>query len=184
MDNNKELFFQFYKQHKVLSIALDMMGCDPLEWREWMKEESFAQEYNKINFEINAELERDSENKAIQIYNQIVSKGYTETKQIDRKITTNKYGKISVNKTVKVTRKELSGKDLKTVESFEKSLLNLLNSGAIPKSIALRILNICRETTNEMQNVFSPDEKTNVIDEKRALAVVRLAVLGSLDDIG
>lgn len=179
--DKKDIFLEYYKSnHYSLQDAIELSGNQLSDFRLWMQEDEFSQKFNALRFEISTRLQNDSQFRAIQIYAEIIERGYYEEKIIDRKVATDKNGKVKISKTIKTVRKNLTKTDLIHIESFEKSLINLTNCGLIDKGTASRMMLICQKATKDIQDCFG-GSTNDVLSEKVAINLVRRAVLG--DDV-
>lgn len=157
-----------------------------MHWKIWMEDDVFAQKFNRIRSEIIHELEQENRIEATRKLHELLNKGYEETTEITRIITTSKNGKAAIKRNKKTIRKQVSPinflREFKG-ETFEKSLQNLLESGVINNSISRKILSTVNEYQEKLKACFGEDEGSEKMGDEKAIALVKQALLGKGNEI-
>ena len=187
LNNSQMVFLQLYRDTMGdVGLALHQSNLELNHFRNWMYESEFNREFNITRTEIVNDQLAEFRILIVRQLNRLLSQGYTETTTI-RTTTTNKNGKTTIKKSTKTVRKPIPivmVKDLLLTESFEKSVLNLSEKGIIPKAIARNLLSTANEYTNKLQSAFEVDTQNEDLNEEKTIALIKQALIGSVEDIG
>lgn len=171
---------RYYSNLGSIKDALDDLGLDYIHFRTWLNDKYFKAKYEEMKIEVGIFLRDDNQNVAKRELNYILHNGIQEIEvieyeEIDREgeiIRTSKATKTKRKVSLEAIKQQLGEK------TTEHCIKVLAERGILDKTIARRLLSTANEYQLKLQSSFGNEQKTDQLDEKRAILLVKQAVLG------
>ena len=177
---------RYYNSLGDLQKSLNDLGLEYLHFREWLKTPYFKMKFNEMQLEVNEFLTIENTSIAKRRINTILKEGLIETEEISCIELDSNNEVVRELTTRKIKRKE----PVEAIRSIlgEKSTeyaINLLSErGVLAKPIARQLLSTANEYQQKLQDSFELNkEDANINNDEKTIALIKQALIGSLEDI-
>jgi hypothetical protein len=167
----------FYQSIETLGLELAHI----LMWQEM--NDDFAKSYANAKRQVLIFLKEENHLNAVRELNDVLRNGVTIHSVTQKHKSSEKDGdSFEVTKSTKRMGVPMSAiTEALKESSIIKAVQTLSNEGVIPTTIAKKILNAANRISNDIVGAFDIDENDNYVDDSKAIALIKAAVLGEVD---